>query len=83
MQAAELDPTQEVHSNCFTIVGTKYAGTYPEVDRAGWFTVAQAERKLLAGQRPLLRDLVDNLTGHGRMPGNFDGMSWERRGTDR
>ncbi len=56
VEAPQLDP-QQLRSNCFTIEGTRYAGTYPEVDRAGWFTLAEAERKLLGGQRPLLRAL--------------------------
>jgi len=30
---------------------------FPEVDRAGWFTLAQAREKLLEGQRPLLAQL--------------------------
>ncbi|GFG71144.1 NUDIX domain-containing protein [Mycolicibacter senuensis] len=31
---------------------------FPEVDRVGWFTVALARTKLLAGQRPVLDRLV-------------------------
>jgi predicted NUDIX family NTP pyrophosphohydrolase len=30
---------------------------FPEVDRAAWFTVAEARTKLLAGQLPLLERL--------------------------
>jgi predicted NUDIX family NTP pyrophosphohydrolase len=30
---------------------------YPEADRAGWFSLAEARRKLLPGQRPLLDEL--------------------------
>ncbi len=58
VEAPDLDPTQ-LRSNSFTLVGTRYAGTYPEVDRAGWFTLKQAEVKLLSGQRPLLTALSD------------------------
>lgn len=53
IEAPDLDPAR-LRSNRFTIVGTRYAGTYPEVDRGAWFTLAEAERKLIAGQRPLL-----------------------------
>ncbi len=31
---------------------------FPEIDRAGWFPVAVARTKLLAGQRPLLDELM-------------------------
>jgi predicted NUDIX family NTP pyrophosphohydrolase len=33
--------------------------TFPEVDRAGWFGVAEARDKLLQGQRPFLDRLAD------------------------
>lgn len=36
---------------------------FPEVDRAAWFGVDEAMRKLLAGQRPLLVELRTRLTG--------------------
>ncbi|EJC85517.1 putative NTP pyrophosphohydrolase [Rhizobium leguminosarum bv. trifolii WSM2297] len=32
--------------------------SFPEVDRAGWFSLADAETKLLKGQRPMLADLL-------------------------
>ena len=35
--------------------------TYPEVDRAGWFDLADAERKLTLGQVPLLRALRERV----------------------
>ena len=35
----------------------------PEVDRVGWFTVAHARTKLLAGQRPLLDRLLAAVNG--------------------
>ncbi len=37
--------------------------TFPEVDRAAWFSVADARIKLLSGQRPLLDRLEDLLAG--------------------
>jgi predicted NUDIX family NTP pyrophosphohydrolase len=52
----DLDPAQ-LRSNTFSIVGTRYAGTYPEVDRGEWFTLKEAGRKLGVGQVPLLREL--------------------------
>ena len=49
----DVDPTQ-IKSNTFTHNGREY----PEVDRAGWFNLDDARRKLLEGQRPLLDDLL-------------------------
>ena len=34
---------------------------FPEVDRAGWFSMEEAWRKILKGQAPLLRDLQRKL----------------------
>ena len=34
---------------------------FPEVDRAGWFTVEEAEEKLLAGQVGLVAELASLL----------------------
>jgi predicted NUDIX family NTP pyrophosphohydrolase len=31
--------------------------SYPEVDRAAWFGLAEARRKILGGQRPLIDEL--------------------------
>lgn len=48
-------------SNTFTIELPKGSGTlreFPEIDRVAWFPVAVARRKLLAGQRPLLDELM-------------------------
>jgi predicted NUDIX family NTP pyrophosphohydrolase len=36
--------------------------TFPEVDRASWFTIEQAEAKILKSQRPLLEQLRRLLT---------------------
>jgi len=33
---------------------------FPEVDRGGWFTVAQARDKLLTGQRPMLDRFLEH-----------------------
>ncbi len=53
-----------VRSNTFTMQWPPRSGvmrTFPEVDRAGWFDVATAREKLLAGQAPFLRRLTDAL----------------------
>jgi predicted NUDIX family NTP pyrophosphohydrolase len=58
--AADLDVT-ETHSNTFQLEWPKGSGRvreFPEVDRVGWFTVAQARAKLLKGQRPFLDRLM-------------------------
>lgn len=31
---------------------------FPEIDRAGWFTLEEAARKILPGQRPILADFA-------------------------
>jgi predicted NUDIX family NTP pyrophosphohydrolase len=49
-------------SNTFTVEWPKGSGNvreYPEIDRAGWFSVIEARLKLLKGQRPLLDRLMD------------------------
>jgi predicted NUDIX family NTP pyrophosphohydrolase len=51
-------------SNTFTLEWPKGSGNvreFPEVDRVGWFPVAQARSKLLKGQLPLLDRLLDVL----------------------
>jgi predicted NUDIX family NTP pyrophosphohydrolase len=48
-------------SNTFTLEWPKGSGNireYPEIDRVGWFSVAEASTKLLKGQRPLLDRLT-------------------------
>lgn len=48
---------QAITSNTFEIEWPPKSGrrqTFPEVDRADWFTLAIAHQKILAGQRPLL-----------------------------
>jgi predicted NUDIX family NTP pyrophosphohydrolase len=50
-----------IQSNTFTMEWPKGSGKireFPEVDRAAWFPVAAAREKLLAGQRPLLDQLM-------------------------
>lgn len=57
---ADLDVT-DTHSNTFELEWPKGSGRmreFPEVDRVGWFAVAQARTKLLKGQRPFLDRLM-------------------------
>lgn len=64
---ADLDVTQQV-SNTFELEWPRGSGTvrtYPEIDRVGWFSVAEARSKLLKGQRPLLDSLLDHLEDDG------------------
>lgn len=61
----DLDAT-EVTSNTFELEWPPRSGvvrTFPEVDRAAWFTVADARAKLLPSQRPFLAALVSALAG--------------------
>ncbi|ORW11925.1 NUDIX domain-containing protein [Mycobacterium kyorinense] len=60
---ADLDVT-DAHSNTFELEWPKGSGTvreFPEIDRVGWFPVAQARVKLLKGQRPFLDRLLSAL----------------------
>jgi len=36
---------------------------FPEADRAGWFTLAEAAEKIVSGQRPILAALAAHLAG--------------------
>lgn len=56
----EIDASS-ITSNTFSIEWPPHSGEsreFPEVDRAGWFTLAEARDKLLPGQRPLLDELI-------------------------
>lgn len=51
-------------SNTFTLEWPRGSGTFrefSEIDRVGWFDLAQARVKLLKGQRPLLDQLQEAL----------------------
>jgi predicted NUDIX family NTP pyrophosphohydrolase len=55
----EWDPTT-LHSNTFTIEWPRGSGrmtSFPEVDRAEWFGLDEARRRILPGQVPLLDQL--------------------------
>jgi predicted NUDIX family NTP pyrophosphohydrolase len=64
---ADFDAAHAV-SNTFELVwppGSGQVRSFPEVDKAGWFTLEVARVKLVRGQRPLIDRLLnvfDNLT---------------------
>ena len=64
--AAELDlDVRDIRSNNFEIEWPPRSGkrqTFPEVDRAEWFTLEEAQQRINAGQRPLL-DRLEQLAG--------------------
>jgi predicted NUDIX family NTP pyrophosphohydrolase len=58
--AGDLDPDTAV-SNTFSLEWPKGSGIlreFPEIDRVAWFPVSAARTKLLAGQRPVLDQLL-------------------------
>jgi predicted NUDIX family NTP pyrophosphohydrolase len=60
---AEID-VATIKSNNFTMEWPPRSGSmkeFPEVDRAGWFSLSEAEVKILVGQRPMLLDLAEQL----------------------
>ncbi|KAA3452413.1 NUDIX hydrolase [Mesorhizobium sp. SARCC-RB16n] len=60
---ADID-VAAIRSNTFTMEWPPRSGSmkeFPEVDRAGWFTLPEAEVKMLAGQRPMVADLAERL----------------------
>jgi len=60
----DLDP-DALQSNTFTVEWPPHSGVmreFPEADRAAWFAMADAHRKILKGQRPILAELVDRLS---------------------
>jgi predicted NUDIX family NTP pyrophosphohydrolase len=55
----DFDPSM-LKSNTFSMEWPPKSGRrqdFPEVDRAAWFSMEDAERKILKGQAPLLRQL--------------------------
>lgn len=59
----EFDP-HTLHSNTFSMEWPPKSGRqqdFPEVDRAGWFRPAEAMRKILKGQQPILQKLLAHL----------------------
>lgn len=66
--AAECDfDLATLASNSFEMEWPPRSGrvaSFPEVDRAGWFSLADAREKIIEGQRPLL-DRLEELLGSG------------------
>lgn len=59
----DVDPS-ELRSNTFQMQWPPRSGRmqeFPEVDRAAWFTPAEATRKILKGQVPILEALFSRL----------------------
>lgn len=59
----DIDPS-EIKSNEFEMEWPPRSGkmrSFPEVDRAEWFTISNAEKKINAGQLQLLKDLQSKL----------------------
>ncbi len=57
-------PLEFVASNEFTVEWPRGSGTmqsFPEIDRAGWFDLAQAREKVVRGQVPVLDALARHL----------------------
>lgn len=58
---ADVDPTK-LESNTFSVEWPPKSGRYqdvPEVDRAAWFAIPDARRKILKGQTPFLSQLAE------------------------
>ena len=59
----DLDPSR-LKSNLFTLTfrgGSGPGKEYPEIDRAGWFTLDPARQKILPYQLPLLYELEQKI----------------------
>lgn len=60
----DLDPSR-IKSNLCRIEWPPRSGReveIPEIDRAGWFSLAEAQTRLVAGQRPILAALAATLS---------------------
>lgn len=69
--AGDLD-VSSVHSNTFAMQWPPRSGreaTFPEVDRAGWFTLDEARVKLLPSLVPFVDRLAAHLGGGDAAPG--------------
>ncbi|MDG4854744.1 MULTISPECIES: NUDIX domain-containing protein [unclassified Mesorhizobium] len=58
---ADID-VNAVRSNMFTMEWPPRSGAmkeFPEVDKAGWFSLPEAGLKILEGQRPILDDFLE------------------------
>jgi predicted NUDIX family NTP pyrophosphohydrolase len=69
--SGNFDP-QTLASNQFEMEWPPRSGqmrSFPEVDRAGWFTLAEARERLLASQTPLIDRLLDRIRAEDRVAG--------------
>jgi predicted NUDIX family NTP pyrophosphohydrolase len=60
----DLD-TANIQSNTFTLEWPKNSGNvkeYPEIDKAQWFTVEEARKKILKGQAEFIDRLIEKLS---------------------
>ena len=67
--AGDCDPAA-IRSNTFELEWPPRSGKmreFPEIDRAGWFTLAEARNKILEGQKPLL-DELERVVPRGSAP---------------
>ena len=58
---ADID-ADAIRSNMFTMEWPPKSGAmreFPEVDKAGWFSLPEAGLKILKGQRPILDDFLE------------------------
>ena len=68
--AGDLD-VASIASNTFELEWPPRSGrmqSFPEIDRAAWFALDEARRKIIKGQRPILDDFTARLAsgpGHG------------------
>ncbi len=54
----------KIISNLFSMEWPKNSGNfkdYPEIDRAGWFDISQARKKILKGQAPFIDELIEKI----------------------
>ena len=64
--AVEADfDANALRSNSFQMEWPPRSGAmreFPEIDRAAWFSIGEAQRKIIAGQRPILNELAERMT---------------------
>jgi predicted NUDIX family NTP pyrophosphohydrolase len=66
--AGDLDPAS-IASNTFELEWPPRSGrmqSFPEIDRAAWFTFDEARRKIIKGQRPILDDFAARMEASSR-----------------
>ena len=63
-QQKDINPSQ-IKSNNFEIECPPKSGknkSFPEIDKAAWFTMEEARKKIVSGQAPLLNELETKLS---------------------